>query len=103
MFRKKSFSDELFLHFSAKVQNLTVFSFIYMIRIRFFGPRELNQKGFRAAQYISFEYMLQDFGPCLGEKVGEGGRKIWMAVNDPVGLSIGPQCCGCGHDLSDSR
>ena len=36
--------------FSSKVQNLTVFSIIYMIRIRFFGPGELNQKGFRAAQ-----------------------------------------------------
>ena len=36
--------------FSAKVQNLTVFSLIYMIRIRFFGPRELIQNGFRAAQ-----------------------------------------------------
>ena len=52
MFRKKSLSDELFLHCSAKVQNLTVFSFIYMIRIRFFGPGELIQKGFRAAQYM---------------------------------------------------
>ena len=41
MFRKKSPSDELFLHFSSKVQNLTVFSIIYMIRIRFFGPGEL--------------------------------------------------------------
>ena len=38
MFRKKSLSDELFLHFSSKVQNLAVFSIIYMIRIRFFGP-----------------------------------------------------------------
>ena len=37
--------------FSAKVQNLTVFSFIYMIRIRFFGPGELNQKVFLGAQY----------------------------------------------------
>ena len=36
--------------FSAKVQNLAVFSFIYMIRIRFFGPQELIQNGFRAAQ-----------------------------------------------------
>ena len=34
---KKSPSDELLLHFSSKVQNLTVFSIIYMIRIRFFG------------------------------------------------------------------
>ena len=35
---KKSPSDELFLLFSSKVQNRTVFSIIYMIRIRFFGP-----------------------------------------------------------------
>ena len=35
--------------FSSKVQNLTVFSFIYMIRIRFFGPGELIQNGFRRA------------------------------------------------------
>ena len=48
--KKKSLSDELFLHFSAKVQNLTVFSIIYMIRIRFFGPGELIQNGFRAAR-----------------------------------------------------
>ena len=41
--KKKKPSDELFLHFSSKVQNLTVFSIIYMIRIRFFGPRELIQ------------------------------------------------------------
>ena len=47
----RSPSDELFLHFSAKVQNLAVFSFIYMIRIRFFGPGELIQKYFRAARY----------------------------------------------------
>ena len=33
---KKSPLDELFLHFSSKVQNLTVFSIIYMIRIRIF-------------------------------------------------------------------
>ena len=37
---KKILSDELFLHFFSKVQNLTVFSIIYMIRIRFFGPGE---------------------------------------------------------------
>ena len=53
MFRKKSLSDELFLHFSSKVQNLTVFSIIYTIRIRFFGPGELNQMGFSATRYSS--------------------------------------------------
>ena len=47
---KKNFSDELFLIFPSTVQNLTVFSIIYMIRVRFFGPRGLNQKGFRTAQ-----------------------------------------------------
>ena len=56
-FEKDSLSDELFLLFSAKVQNLAVFWIIYMIRIRFFGPRELNQKGFSGAQcegYLRF-------------------------------------------------
>ena len=33
----KSLSDELFLHFSSEVRNLTVFSIIYMIRIHFSG------------------------------------------------------------------
>ena len=51
-FGKKSLSDELFIIFPSKVQNRTVFSIIYMIRIRFFGPRELIQSFFRTAQYI---------------------------------------------------
>ena len=46
--------------FSSKVQNLTVFSIIYMIRIRFFGPRESNQKRLGSAQYFP--------KPCLGNK-----------------------------------
>ena len=33
-------------HFFSKVQNMIVFSIIYMIRIRFFGPRELIKKTF---------------------------------------------------------
>ena len=37
--------------FSSKVQNLTVFSIIYMIRIRFFGPGKLIQNGFSATQF----------------------------------------------------
>ena len=41
---KKSLSDELFLHLSSKVQNLTVFSIIYMIRIRIFGPGGINSE-----------------------------------------------------------
>ena len=45
MFLKKSLSDELFLFFSSKVQNLTVFSIIYTIRIRCFGPRWINSEG----------------------------------------------------------
>ena len=53
MFRKKIPVGRIIPSFSAKVQNLTVFSFIYMIRIRFFGPGELIKKGFRAAQYMT--------------------------------------------------
>ena len=36
--------------FSPKIQNLAVFSIIYMIRIRFFGSGELIQNGFRRAR-----------------------------------------------------
>ena len=39
--KKKNLSDESFQNFLSNVQNLTVFSIIYMIRIRCFGPREL--------------------------------------------------------------
>ena len=55
MFRKKKnpFGRIIPPFFSWKVQNLTVFSIIYMIRIRFFGPVELNQRTFSDAQYSS--------------------------------------------------
>ena len=43
-FKKKSLSDELLLIFFESSQKLTVFSIIYMIRIRFFGPVELIQR-----------------------------------------------------------
>ena len=49
--KKKNLSGELFLHFSSKVQNLTVLSISYMIRIRFFGSGELNQRAFSGARY----------------------------------------------------
>ena len=48
--KKNPFRTNYSSFFSAKVQNLAVFSFIYMIRIRFFGPQELIQNGFRAGQ-----------------------------------------------------
>ena len=51
-FEKKSLSDELFLHFSFESSESDLFfSIIYMIRIRFFRPRERIQRTFRAAQY----------------------------------------------------
>ena len=51
MFRKKSVSDELFFHFSAKVQNLAVFQlYLHDSNSIFFGPRELNPRYFRAAR-----------------------------------------------------
>ena len=51
--KKNPFRTNYSSIFSAKVQNLAVFSFIYMIRIRFFGPQELIQNGFRAGQYAA--------------------------------------------------
>ena len=41
-----------FLDFSSKVQNLAVFSTIYMIRIRFSGSRELFKRHFSRARYM---------------------------------------------------
>ena len=52
-FEKHPFRTNYSSIFSTKVQNLTVFSIIYMIRIRCFGPGELIQKYFRAARYRS--------------------------------------------------
>ena len=48
--KKNPFRTNYSSIFSAKVQNLAVFSFIYMIRIRFFGPGELIQNGFSGAR-----------------------------------------------------
>ena len=53
MFRKRSLSNELFLIFPSKGQNLTAFSIIYMIRIRFF--KRLVTAGTRGT----------DFGACV--------------------------------------
>ena len=99
MFReKKNFSDELFLHFSSKVQNLTVFSIIYMIRIRFFGPGELIQKYFSAAQYCwrslpaasRAELEVQRCG-AAGVASGQAGRRAGVRAAPLSGE--GPQAC----------
>ena len=45
---KKIPSGRIILHFSSKAQNLTVFSIIYMIRIRFSGRANLIRERFRA-------------------------------------------------------
>ena len=52
MFRQKKFpfGPSIPPFFSSKVQNLTMISIIYMIRIRFCGPRELIQRFFSGAQ-----------------------------------------------------
>ena len=53
---------------SSKVQNMTVFSIIYMIRIRFFGSGELIQNGFRRARYAEIHARrdaLSDFSSSL--------------------------------------
>ena len=45
---KKTLSDALFLHFSSKVQNLTVFSIISRFEFDFSDRWELIQRFFRA-------------------------------------------------------
>ena len=53
MFRKKKKTLRTIFHsVPSNVQNLTVFSTIYMIRIRFFGPWELIQRRFSVDWYL---------------------------------------------------
>ena len=49
--KKNPFRTNCSSMFSSKVQNLTVFPIIYMLRIRFFGPGELIQKASGTAQW----------------------------------------------------
>ena len=48
--KKKKNVGRIIPPFFCKSSESGRFPFIYMIRIRFFGPGELNQNGFRAAQ-----------------------------------------------------
>ena len=90
MFRKKFHSDELFLHFSEKVQNLTVFSIIYMIRIRFFGPRGINSELFFGRTVCIFRFCVipwkDEREPSIKHSMG---RQI-----DVVQKFTGIQCFG---------
>ena len=52
MFRTKSPFGRIIPPFFCKSSESGRFSFIYMIRIRFFGPGEFIQNGFSAAQYL---------------------------------------------------
>ena len=48
MFRTRSLSDELFLIYLRKFRISPFFSILYMIRIRFFGPGEINTENISA-------------------------------------------------------
>ena len=65
--------------------------------------KELAGRPGQVQRYISFEFLLQDFGPCLGKAVVGGGRQVQLVVDDSVGLQVGPQRCGCGHDFPNPR
>ena len=81
MFRKKKKpSDELFLHFSAKVQNLAVFSLIYMIRIRFFGRGIKSEllSGCTVIGFSKYEDSIKSGGLVQG---GFAMSKAWKAVH----------------------
>ena len=93
MFRKKSLSDGLFLHFSSKVQNLTVFSIVYMIRIRFFGPRELIQRYFSAAQCSEgTDSLVEALGGFELVITHRDGRKL--LINNSPGEVVQPMMQG---------
>ena len=66
---EKYLSDEFFLHFSSKVQSLTVFSIICTVRIRFFGPGELFRGYFSGAQYSRERFSYWFFGSKERESV----------------------------------
>ena len=56
-----------------------MFSFIDMIRIRFFGPGELYRNGFGPEQYmkvLSRSYFVQNMGSPCGWDVSHGEVKI---------------------------
>ena len=79
--KKNPFRTNYSSIFSAKVQNLAVFSFIYMIRIRFFGPQELIQKYFRRARYVGQ-------GKCRGSNIVVQEhileRRVWRRIAEQI-------------------
>ena len=57
------------------------------------GRRPVLEKGLtsrhgQVQRYISFEYLFQDFGPCLGKAVVGGGRKVRLVVGFRSGRSV---------------
>ena len=67
--------------FSSKVQNLTVFSIICMIRIRFFGPRGIKSEGVsggkvkvRFTSYAFFDTVATNYHNILDE---HGPPALW--------------------------
>ena len=55
---KKIFFGRIIPHFSSKVQNLTVFSIVYMIRIRFFRTENISEEVFDGAVTGAHEAVL---------------------------------------------
>ena len=63
--KTNSLSDKIFLLFFFESSESDRFSIIYMVRIRFFGPGELIQKTFRAAQYTDHSLEFGEAGENL--------------------------------------
>ena len=78
--KKKNRRTNYSSSFSSKFQSLTVFSIIYMIRIRFFGPEELIQNGFSSAQKKMRDevHILCTPHTALGEKT------LWKTASSPT-------------------
>ena len=89
--KKNPFRTNYSSIFSAKVQNLAVFSFIYMIRIRFFEAAGINSEIFSARTVYLWLYLRLWLRVVCGTcgRLWVSGVCLWVCVRVCV--------CGCGN------
>ena len=99
MFRKNPFRTNYSSIVSSKLQNLTVFSIIYMIRIRFFGLGELIQNGLGTTQYWNPEKVFKNLQKKLN--LAEDEPPLGIEALKTSVLTIKAAIC-MGHNYTDS-
>ena len=92
---EKSLSDELFLMFPSRVQNFTVLSIVYMIRIRFFRAAGINtQKVFGRMVMCTAEEDIVELNEIHGPL-------CWQGCEDDHGVFKKLMWCGsCRSSLA---